>query len=160
MVYLCISLGSVFLALIGVLVTALSYGPGTLVYLYVLQIEYLTEAHIFTYFLLLVISANYLTFMVKTWSYSERITQYEGSVSRRLAFTWRITLRRLGILTLLISAISGSLSYTTPFIPVQAFCMHFILVLVCNYIFILFIMPAAIVWQHLNFGRKTPAKEY
>lgn len=117
-IYLCVSLGSVFLALTGILVTVLSYGPGTMIYQYVLQIEYLTEAHIFTFFLLSVISVEYLTFMVQSWSFSERITQYEGSVSKRLAFTWRIALQRLGILTLLISAISGSLVYTSPYIPV------------------------------------------
>jgi len=108
----------VFLALTGILVTVLSYGPGTMIYQYVLQIEYLTEAHIFTFFLLSVISVEYLTFMVQSWSFSERITQYEGSVSKRLAFTWRIALQRLGILTLLISTISGSLVYTSPYIPV------------------------------------------
>ena len=73
-IYLSVSLGSVFLALIGVLVTVLSCGPGTVIYLNVLQIDYLTEAHIFTFFLLSVVSAWYLTFMVDTWRFSERIT--------------------------------------------------------------------------------------
>jgi hypothetical protein len=117
-IYLCISLGSLFLALTGILLLVLSYGPATMIYLYVLKIDYLTEAHIFTFFLLCVISSEYLTFMVDTWTFSERITLYEGSVSRRLAFTWRTTLKRLGILTVLISSIAISLIYTSPHIPV------------------------------------------
>ena len=140
LLYFIFHLRSVFLATYSVLLIIFSFAVTQLLYREVLGIKFFATLHNLVIFIVLGISADNVFVLFDAWKQSANIPEYEGSIRKRMAYSWKRAAGAL-LVTTSTTCVAFLANVGSKIMPIQAFGIYAAIVIPVNYLLIVFLLP-------------------
>jgi protein dispatched 1 len=148
--YCVFHLQSFFLSSIGITIILLSFPITTLMTEGVFRVTFFSSMHTLTVFIVLGISADNIFVLFDAWRQSEKLNpRIMDTKAKRMAYTWRRAVRAITV-TASTTAVAFAANIFSPLMPIAAFGIFAGAIIPMNFILIILIFPAAIIFFDEN----------
>ena len=152
--YCMFHLQSFFLSTVGIFIILLSFPLTTLITEGIFRVTFFSSMHTLTVFIVLGISADNIFVLFDAWRQSEKINpRIMDTKSKRMAYTWRRAVRAITV-TASTTAVAFAANIFSPLMPIAAFGIFAGAIIPMNFILIILIFPAAIIFFDENLKHK------
>jgi protein dispatched 1 len=153
-------LESSFLALAGILIILLSFPITSIICKVFLQIEYFGMLCGLIIFIILGIAADNIFVFFDAWRQSENLSNevFAGCKKRRLAFAFRRATRAIALTSSTTSA-AFMANVFSPLMPIVQFGVYAGIIILVNYVLVVFLFPSATIIYDRYFKNKGCTKQ-